>query len=79
MTRMTEQAREIAYPQLSKDHIDAVIASLVFTLREHQLGASTGTYESALSYLIGFRTRRWGLPPAIAGVHREVSGAPTRA
>jgi len=79
MTRLTEQAREIAYPQLDKNAIDAIIASLVMTLSDHQLGASTSTYESALSYLIGFRTRRWGLPPAIAGVHREVSGAPTRA
>ena len=70
MPRLTEQAREISYPQLSKDQIDAVIASLVMALRDHQLGASTGTYESALSYLIAHRTRRWGLPPVLAG-HRD--------
>ena len=74
MPRLTEQAREIAYPQLDKNAIDAIIASLITTLRDRQLGASAGTYESALSYLIGFRTRRWGLPPALAG-HRDVTGS----
>jgi len=67
MVRHTEQALEIAYPKLDKAQIDAITASLMLTLRDHELGASTGTYERTLSYLIGFRTRRWGLPPALQG------------
>ena len=67
MTRLSEQAREIAYPQLDKTAIDAIIDSLVMTLRDRDLGASQDTYEGTLAYLIGFRTRRWGLPPALGG------------
>jgi len=70
MARLSEQAREIAYPQLDKTAIDALIASLVMTLRDRELGASQGTYEQTLAYLIGFRTRRWGLPPALS-VHHD--------
>jgi len=78
MTRITEQAREIAYPQLTKDQIDATIASLVMTLRDRELGASQQTYEQTLSYLIGFRTRRWGLPPALAGRGVDATALPPR-
>jgi hypothetical protein len=78
MPRLTEQAREIAYPQLSKDQIDAAIASLVMTLRDRELGASQQMYEQTLSYLIGFRTRRWGLPPALAGRGVDVTVLPPR-
>ena len=67
MTKQSQEARGFAYPQLEKDQIDALIASLVMTLRDRELGASQGTYEQTLAYLIGFRTRRWGLPPVLAG------------
>jgi len=70
MARQSETDREIAYPQLDKAAIDALIESLMHSLRDRNLGAQTGTCELTLSYLIGFRTRRWGLPPALAG-HRD--------
>jgi len=78
MTRITEQDRQVAYPQLSKNQIDAVIASLVMTLRDRELGASQPVYEQSLSYLLGFRTRRWGLPPALAGRGVDVTALPPR-
>jgi len=69
MARQSETDREIAYPQLDKAAIDAVIDALMHSLRDRDLAAQAGTFELTLSYLIGFRTRRWGLPPALAG-HR---------
>ena len=66
MVRLTEQALEIGYPKLSKNDIDAIIGALMHSLRDRELGADTARYERTLSYLIGFRTRRWGLPPAFS-------------
>lgn len=72
MPRLTEEAREIAYPQLTKHQIDAVIGSLMGTLRDRELGASRKLNEDTLGYLIGFRTKRWGMPPQLGG--REWEG-----
>ena len=58
---------DYAYPRLDKAALDVIIASLVMTLRDRELGASQGTYESTLAHMINLRTRRWGLPPVLAG------------
>jgi len=65
MVRLSEQAREVAYPQLSKDQIDDVIDALMFSIGNRRLGSREPRFESALSYLISFRTKRWGLPAAL--------------
>jgi len=56
---------DYAYPRLYKDSLDAIIASLIATLRDHELGADTPVYERTLSHMINLRTRRWGLPSAL--------------
>jgi len=58
---------DYAYPRLDKAALDVIIASLVMTLRDRELGASQGTYESTLAHMINLRTRRWGLPPILQG------------
>lgn len=67
MPRLSEQEREISYPQLTKQQIDTMISSLMTTLRDRDLGASHKLAEDTLGYLIGFRTRKWGMPPQLSG------------
>ena len=71
MPRLSEQAREITYPQLSRDRLDAIIDALLFAGHNRAEGPMTRRYESAAGYLIGFYTKRWGLPPCVRqGTHR---------
>ena len=65
MTRKSEQEQGIAYPQLSKDQIDDVIDALMFATHNRATGPMTRRYDAAAGYLIGFYTRRWGLPAAL--------------
>jgi hypothetical protein len=76
MPRHSEQAREVAYPQLTRAQIDAIISALAFWDGAHAAGPVTPGIESALGYLISFRTRRWGLPPALAA---RLGGQPVTA
>jgi len=65
MPRKTEQEQGIAYPQLDRDRLDAIIDALLFTTRNHSAGPLTRRCDAAAGYLIGFYTRRWGLPAAV--------------
>jgi|GEM_PF-5087776 len=68
MTRPTEQAAQVAYPQLDRATIDLIISALVFYDSNHVLDAdSAAVTDKTLAYLISFHTRRWGLPAAITG------------
>jgi hypothetical protein len=66
MPRLSEQAREVTYPQLSRDSLDAIIDALLFAGRNRASGPMTRRYEHAAGYLIAFYTRRWGLPAAVS-------------
>jgi hypothetical protein len=66
MARKSETAAGIAYPQLQRDQINALLDSGLTTMRDRALTADQAAdLESALEYLTAFYTRRWGLPPAI--------------
>ena len=65
MTRKTEQEQGIAYPQLDRDQLDAIIDALLFATRARATGPMTHRYDAAAGYLIPFYTRRWGLPTAV--------------
>jgi len=65
MPRKTEQEQGIAYPQLDRDRLDAIIDALLFAARNRATGPMTRRYDAAAGYLIGFYTRRWGLPAAV--------------
>ena len=78
MVRQSERAAGIAYPQLSREAINLIIDSLVWTIRDRQLGTRMDLAEETASALVGFYTRRWGMPPAITGrieQIREMSAA----
>jgi len=65
MTRKTEQEQGIAYPQLDRDQLDAIIDALLFATHSRATGPTTRRYDAAVEYLIPFYTRRWGLPAAV--------------
>ena len=69
MPRLSEQARNITYPQLDKDRLDAIIDALLYAGTARAPGPMTRRYDAAAGYLIGFYTKRWGLPPSVQ--HRE--------
>jgi hypothetical protein len=80
MPRQSETAAGIAYPQLSQDSIDAILDALLFAQRNRAAGPMTRRYESAIGYLTGFYTKRWGLPAALGGreLHRGGLAGPRR-
>ena len=65
MARPSEQAREIAYPQLDRDRLDAIIDALLFAGKNRSTGPMTRRYDAAAGYLISYYTKRWGLPAAV--------------
>jgi len=65
MPRRNEIEQGITYPQLDRDRLDAIIGALLFTSRNHAAGQLTRDCDAAAGYLIGFYTRRWGLPAAV--------------
>ena len=65
MTRLSEQARDISYPQLDRDRLDAIIDALLFATANRAPGPMTRRYDAASGYLISFYARRWGLPAAV--------------
>ncbi len=62
-----ERERGEGYPKLTAEQINLVIDSLIWTVRDRELGPRTDLAEETASHLVGFYTRRWGLPPAITG------------
>lgn len=65
MPRTTETAHGIAYPQLTRLQLDAIIQALLWAERDHNLGPAAADTQAATAYLIGFYTRRWGLPAVL--------------
>jgi len=65
MPRKAEQEQGIAYPQLDRDRLDAIIDALLFATHNRATGPMTRRYDAAAGYLISFYTRRWGLPAAL--------------
>lgn len=65
MVRKTEAAAGIAYPQLSKEQIDLLIDSVLFSIRNRELGKRMDEAEMTAAKLTEFYTRRWGMPPSI--------------
>jgi len=58
MTRISDQAKAVAYPRLTAGQIDALIGALIET-------GDTSAGDDVFGYLVSFYTRRWGLPPAL--------------
>lgn len=67
MARQSEIARQVAYPQLSREQINLIIDALLWAVRDRDLGGRMDEAELAIGKLADFYTRRWGLPPAITG------------
>ena len=67
MPRLSEQARGIAYPQLDRDTINLIISDLLFARANRMPDQDTPRREQATAYLMGFYTRKWGLPPVLGG------------
>jgi hypothetical protein len=67
MATNNERERGIGYPKLTAEQINLVIDQLIFAVRQRDLGASLDLAEETASHLVGFYTRRWGMPPAIVG------------
>lgn len=65
MVRISEQAAEIAYPQISRVHINHLIDRLMKAEPYPERTVGRQLDEQLLGYLIGFYTKRWGLPPAL--------------
>lgn len=62
-----EKETGVGYPQLSRESINLIIDSLVWTIRDRNLGTRTDLAEQTASDLTGFYARRWGMPPSITG------------
>jgi hypothetical protein len=62
-----ETERGIGYPKLTADQINLVIDQLIWVARQRDLGADLDLAEETASHLVGFYTRRWGMPPCITG------------
>lgn len=67
MASNREKETGVGYPQLSREAINLLIDSLVWTMRDRRLGDRADLAENTASALTGFYTRRWGMPPAITG------------
>jgi hypothetical protein len=67
MAKLSDQARGVSYPMLTRAQINALIASLLETRGQLEDVAVAAEADSALGYLVNYHTRRWGLPPAILG------------
>lgn len=67
-----ETERGIGYPRLTREQIDLVIDALVWQTRQRELGKRLDLAEETITNLMGFYTRRWGLPPSIRGRLDEV-------
>lgn len=57
----------VGYPKLSRESLNLIIDSLIWSIRDRDLGKRADLAEQTASDLTGFYTRRWGLPPAITG------------
>jgi len=62
-----ERDRGAGYPHLTAPQIDLIVDTLIWSVRQRDLGARIDLAESTIASLTGFYTRRWGLPPAITG------------
>ena len=62
-----EQERGVGYPKLSAESLDLIIDALMWSIRQRDLGKRLDLAEETVSALVGFYTRRWGLPPALTG------------
>lgn len=62
-----ETEREIGYPKLSAAALDLIVDTLIWSIRQRDLGKRLDLAEETVSHLTGFYTRRWGLPPSIVG------------
>lgn len=62
-----ETERGIGYPRLTREQINLIVDTLVWEIRQRDLGERLDMAEETVSALVGFYTRRWGLPPALVG------------
>lgn len=62
-----ETERELGYPKLTRPALDLIIDTLIWSIRQRDLGHRLDLAETVVSDLTGFYTRRWGLPPSIVG------------
>lgn len=67
MASNREKETGVGYPKLSRESINLLIDSLVWSIRDRELGGRMDLAEQTASDLTGFYTRRWGMPPAITG------------
>jgi len=65
MVRKNATEEGVCYPKLERDELDAVIDALLFATHNRATGPVTRRYDAAAGHLIGFYTRRWGLPAAV--------------
>jgi len=65
MARISNTERGVAYPKLTADQLDIVIGCLSESARGPSSVASNADITDLLGHLIGFYTRRWGLPPVL--------------
>lgn len=65
MARLSEEAKGISYPQLSQVHINHLIWRLLNAKPFPEGTVGRAHDEQLIGYLIGFYSKRWGLPPAI--------------
>lgn len=57
--------RGIAYPKLTADQINDIIAALAERSTSPGADLIYGDVDELTAYLIGFYIRRWGVPPVI--------------
>lgn len=62
-----ETEREVGYPKLPRPALDLIIDTLIWSIRQRDLGQRLDLAEQTVSDLTGFYTRRWGLPPSLVG------------
>ena len=65
MARISNTERGVAYPKLAADDLNLMIGVLAEAARESSSVASHDEITDLLGHLIGFYTRRWGLPPVL--------------
>jgi len=65
MARISNTELGVAYPKLTADQLDLIIAALSMMHREAYESPAANEVTDLIGHLIGFYTRRWGLPPCL--------------
>lgn len=65
MVRISEQAEGKSYPQLTREQIDYLIGLLMIGTSGPGQSMVLPVATQTRDYLIGYYTKRWGLPPAL--------------